>query len=733
MPRASLAFACVALWLGVAYCGAQEATIEVASVGISGHFKRGHWAETTVVITAGRERLVGQLEVISRDGDGAAAAFVCPQEIALEPGQSANFTTRVKMGPPRSGLQWRVRTEEKTSAHFSLGDTALSGTWNARDKTWKQAHRSTALVIATLGPDAGVESALDTLRRSLGDEAAVVALESSDQLPNALPGYDAIDCLVVVAGKENPLASITTQRREALLQWVELGGRLLLVAGDSADEMLAPPSPWASLFSGRINGRSPLTTDAGLRSFAGESAELSPSPLLWEVEVPPEFITLGESGAAGSGRPLIVEHPHGLGRVSTILIDVSQPPLNQWNGLGRLLARMISGESQSNEPDAIRSGGRMTHLGYRDLAGQLRMALDQYEGVATIHFYPVAGALLLYLLLLGPGEYFLLRTAAPRAMHLTWLVFPLLLIAFVGGTIALGRSSRGSALKINHVEIVDLDLVQGGQRGTFWTGVFSPEAREFSLTAQPGKPLTEAELTGVQMAWQALPGEGLGGVDAAPLGVGFPEPYLIKSGDANTPASIDHLPLSLASSKMFAGNWWGTIPATADEASQLRRGRLRDIEGTFRVVSPVPLKNAFLVHGDLMYRVRPPGVLEPGAVIDVANLEHKHLEYFLTRRNVLKEREVATPWNQEESAIPRIMDVMMFHAALQGRNYTVLSHRYQGELDLSPLIRQGYAVLVGRSDTPLVELQSAGEPLEENHVRRWTYYRIIYPVAGAKQ
>lgn len=731
MPRASLAFACVALWLGAALCGAQEATIQDPRVGVAGHFKRGHWAETTAIVTAGRERLTGQLEVISRDGDGAAVAFVCPEEIVLEPGQSADFATLVKMGPPGSGLRWRLRTDEKLLAQLNLGDAALDGMWNARDKTWKQAHRSTALVIATLGPDAGVESALNTLSRTLGDEVAVVALESSDQLPNSLPGYDAIDCLVIAAGKEDPLAGISPQRREVLLQWVELGGRLLLVAGDSADAMLAPPSPWTSLFAGRIKARSPLTTDAGLRSFAGESAELSPAPLMWDVDVRPEYITLGESGSVGSGRPLIVEHPHGLGRVSTILIDLSQPPLNQWNGVGRLLARTISGESQASEPDAIRSGGRMTHLGYRDLIGQLRMALDQYEGVATIHFYPVAGALLLYLLLLGPGEYFLLRTAAPRAMHLTWILFPLLLIAFVGGTIALGRSSRGSAVKVNHVEILDLDLVQGTQRGTFWTGVFSPEAREFSLTAQPGIPLADAELAGVQIAWQALPGEGLGGVDAAPLGTGVPEPYLIKRGDGNTPAAIDHLPLAMASSKMFAGNWWGAIPASAEDSNQLRRGKLRDIEGTFRVVSPVPLESAFLVHGDLMYRAH--GNLTPGAVIDVANLEHKHLEYFLTRRNVLKEREVAMPWNQEEIAIPRIMEVMMFHAALQGRNYTVLSHRYQGELDLSPLIRQGYAVLVGRSETPLVELQAAGGPLAEDHVRRWTYYRIIYPVAGAEQ
>jgi len=142
----------------------------------------------------------------------------------------------------------------------------------------------------------------------------------------------------------------------------------------------------------------------------------------------------------------------------------------------------------------------------------------------------------------------------------------------------------------------------------------------------------------------------------------------------------------------------------------------------------VPLKNAFLAHGDWMYRAH--HELTPGSVVNVANLERKHLEYFFTRRSVLKDKEVSTPWNQEETEIPRIMDIMMFHGALQGRNYTVLSHRYHDELDLTHLLHQGYAVLIGRSETPLVELASGGKPLEEANIRRWTYYRILYPVAA---
>jgi len=189
---------------------------------------------------------------------------------------------------------------------------------------------------------------------------------------------------------------------------------------------------------------------------------------------------------------------------------------------------------------------------------------------------------------------------------------------------------------------------------------------------------------------------------------------------------VTGLPLALASSKVLTGAWQGTIPIASD-VSQLRRGKLLEIEGSFRSLAPVPLKNAFLAHGDWMYRAH--NEVAPGATVNISNLDRKHLEYFFTRRSVLKDKDVSTPWNQEETDVARIMDIMMFHGALQGRNYTVLSHRYHGELDLTPLLHQGYAVLVGRAETPLVQLELDGEALEESNVRRWTYYRILYPVA----
>lgn len=728
MPRAPSAFVCIiSIWLGASPCMADAPAIENVRVGIAGHFKRGHWAEVKVDVAAGDEALVGELEVVSRDGDGAAVAFVCPEPLQLAAGQSGTFTTLVKMGPPRSDLQLRIRGEGRTLAATVVPEAALGGEWNPREKSWSNAHRSTALVIATVGPASGAEASIDLLARSSGDEAAVFQVERAEELPTTLQGYDAVDCVVVAMARPDPLSSASQQQRELLLAWLRQGGRAILVAGEAAGEIAATPGPWKELLGGELGERSGLSSDSGLRSFAGESLEWSQPPSVWQMDVPHSSVILseGRTGAAGD-RPLVVARQLGLGRVSVVLIDLSQSPFDQWNGRARLFARLIAEEMLVSESDVVRGGGRMTHLGYRDLAGQLRMALDQFSGVTPIHFHPVAGALLLYLILLGPGEYYLLRTAAPRAMHLTWVMFPLLVLVFAGGAIAWGMSARGTELKVNQVEVVDLNLVGGQVRGEFWTALFSPDARNVSLTAKPTLPIPQGEPSGVQLAWQALPGEGLGGIDVAPLGAGSSEPYVVRLGEASSPASVEGLPLALASSKVLAGTWQGSVPLAAD-ASQLRRGKLLEIEGSLRSIAPVPLKNAFLVYGDWMYRAH--NEVTPGATINLANLERKHLEYFFTRRSVLKDKEVSTPWNQEEADVARIMDIMMFHGALQGRNYTVLSHRYHDDLDLTPLLRRGYAVLIGRAETPLVAVELDGKPLQDSNVRRWTYYRILYPVA----
>jgi len=69
---------------------------------------------------------------------------------------------------------------------------------------------------------------------------------------------------------------------------------------------------------------------------------------------------------------------------------------------------------------------------FDDLAGQLRSSLEQFRGVRLAPFFVVASLLVLYILLIGPGDYFLLRRLR-RGMQWTWLTFPAVVVLFAAG------------------------------------------------------------------------------------------------------------------------------------------------------------------------------------------------------------------------------------------------------------------------------------------------------------
>ena len=87
-----------------------------------------------------------------------------------------------------------------------------------------------------------------------------------------------------------------------------------------------------------------------------------------------------------------------------------------------------------------------------------------------------------------------------------------------------------------------------------------------------------------------------------------------------------------------------------------------------------------------------------------------------------------TPWQTGDRDVSRILEMMMFFDAANGSSYTGLSNDYQGYLDLSRALKSGRAVLVGRAAEPAAQLEIDGEPLSEEVMQHWTYYRVQIPV-----
>ncbi len=124
--------------------------------------------------------------------------------------------------------------------------------------------------------------------------------------------------------------------------------------------------------------------------------------------------------------------------------------------------------------------GRVTELGYNDLVGQLQMALAQFAGVALIPFAAVVALVAVYIVCIGPLDYLFLKKIVGR-MELTWVTFPAIVLAFSGGTFALAHWLKGSQLRINQVDLVDVDAESETARGTCWSTLYSPRVDTFDL------------------------------------------------------------------------------------------------------------------------------------------------------------------------------------------------------------------------------------------------------------
>ena len=127
---------------------------------------------------------------------------------------------------------------------------------------------------------------------------------------------------------------------------------------------------------------------------------------------------------------------------------------------------------------------RFSRYGISDLSSQLRAALEQFPGVKLIPFGWVAFFIFLYILLIGPGDYFFLKKVLKR-MELTWITFPTIVLTVSLVAYYAAYVLKGNDLLVNKVDLVDIDQEAGIARGNTWMSLFSPQNRDYTIHAIP--------------------------------------------------------------------------------------------------------------------------------------------------------------------------------------------------------------------------------------------------------
>lgn len=695
-------------------------TIQVRQIGFDGVAKLGYWIPVEVSISAGSTPILAKLEFECPDGEGLRVRYGMrngAERIELAAGASVQRTVLAKIGRTASLIAARLVDAE-------------SGRLLAEHRLQPALLPASVELYLQLGPDVGIEGIEDYGPRESSRRIATHRPRNLETLPDHWLGYESVRAIVLTTSDMSWYSGLSATQRAALREWVRRGGQVLISSGQSAARLFGDDGLLSHWAPGPVAGLRNSLETTGLMNFSQAAQPLAPrirAPFA-EFDAVQGRVIAFEGGGGLGDRPLLMERAYGLGRVTVLAADIDRPPLREWLGLPRLLARMLGIVADERGTTRGQTGQGVGTAEYRDISGQLRGALDQFSNVVLVHFSWIAALIVAYMVIIGPADFFGLN--ALRRAHLTWLTFPLIVLGFAALAILLSRGFKGEQTRINQVQVVDCDTVSGTVRGTIWAHLYSPELTRWDLELDGARAMRDAVQVREQLlCWQGLPGTRIGGM-RGPAGMAVrADPYSVTvAGDR---AEISALPATVASTKSLIGRWYGDLPADWQGAAQLEVTKSGLLSGEFRNPLPVRLKRVAILYGGWMYRL--PYNLEPGQMVRMRELAPLDFTWQLTRRRVVKSQDISLPWDPRDvDDLPRIVEMMMFYGEAGGENYTRLSHSYQSFIDLSSHLYLQRAILIGQPATEMGQIKVGGgrPPAIDKQVQ---YVRIIWPVSPASE
>ncbi len=723
---------------------AQEAKppeIVAVRVGFAGRYKVGLWTPLEVTLRGGSNPSSGLVRASLSDSDGLNCSYDAATPCHLAAGQDTKALLYVRFGRERSTLALELLHDGAI-----LSSKTFQSASSATGEQYADALSSDKRLIVSVGKStSGVEKAVK------GGQNVVAALDSVARLPTRWEGYEGVDIVVISTSNPEVFAEITPQddRIEALEQWVRMGGKLVLCAGSHAAEALRAGSPLAKFVPGRFQ-ETVLRGPGGWETYA-KSANPIPQPKAGEkVELPTAWLFADVQGrieAREADVPLVIRSPRGLGQVVFVATDLDRGPISEWNDRWPLVATILD-LPVSEQASAVDNA--VENYGYNDLAGQLRSALDLPRDVHLVPFYVVAFLVIAYILLIGPGDYFLLRRLG-RGMQWTWVTFPAIVVLFSAGAYSAAYWLKGDQLRVSQADLVDIDA-EGTARGASWFSIFSPRGESFDLTMRPRLPDGQRpEKASASLAWLGKAGNEFNGMysrdrqDSVPLSS---QGYSI----ASSLSAIRGVPIQVWASKSFTQRWLGRAGQLGLDASL--RDDQRQLSGTIvnRLIGNGPqtkgsiaLSRCFLAYDDWAYVI---GELKPGETVEIGPaLRRISLGTFLSGgswdvADGTAVKSAQGPYDQGSRNMACVLRAMMFYDAAGGRKWTNMANDYQRFTDLSGLLKAGRAILVGtppqdgdcrggdllRGPPPLPGQPDNRRPLGNALDRHTIIYRFILPV-----
>lgn len=722
--------------------------------GSTNSFKVGTWTPVWVQLRGGEQRFEGIMEVSVADDDGTPTSYFT--RVAVDARASVPVPAYVRPGARDPDLTIRLYDGNRRRVANVQQEAVLP-----QPPVSLSPHET---MIVTMGRAPGVEglpqlpgfrdgSTSSPGNPGAGDPIVVARIDPHvGRLPGRWYGYDGARTIVLDTADPEVLKSLDGLRGQPLVDWVRRGGHLVISVGANwqavKDSVLAPILP------GLPAGQEQVASLEALDTFAGSTRPITPpgSPKVMVTKL--EEIARRGGVALSSvrtGLPLVVRGPAGFGRVTLIALDVSSDNtlFSDWADRALFWARAVDLRSQRADsgtgPMFIGGAGRFNRWAISDLGGLLRAGLEQFPGVRLIPFGWVAFFIFLYILLIGPGDYFFLKKVLKR-MELTWITFPTIVITVSLLAYYAAYLFKGNDLLVNQVDVVDIDQVDGLVRGETWAGMFSPQNRDYTMRVLPlpldrdptpaeatsgGEPPRPAAGTEILMSWFSSPEDQFGAMGNSSRRFSFGNSgyaygaYADAGGEAGSGAveSLQGVRIPIWSTKCVTARWFGPAAPVVD--SDLKPVGKDRLQGTVTNKLDVKLEDAMVAFDKRVYLV---GTIEPHATIRVELARNdRDLSGYLKDE---RKRYVAPNPSDPDFKIDRsalMLDAMFHDSESQIGNDRAMGNDAMHEVDLTGQLALSRPMLVARVRRPgsRLILDNAPSPPKVDHA---TLLRVLLPL-----
>ena len=597
-----------------------------------------------------------------------------------------------------------------------------------------------------------LESAFAGMQLPSGRRPKLVYLSTFAELPTTDAAWNAFERVILSASSAEELLTTVPGERlsvdavpfRTLERWVRRGGRFMATLNGSATEVLyGPEGGLAALAPGAYERTVPLRETTELENMLSQPVPIPRIDGRIEFAVPqfaalkPDVRTLVSHGTL----PLLMRYPYGFGEVTFLGVPLDDPQMARWSSRGGMIASLLEFSPISVTGTVNET---LMHQGFDDHAGQLRGSLDQFPGVQVPPFWLFVLLCVVFLLLIGPIDYFFECRLLKRPRFVGLVVICIVVCVAIPFLL---HQMKGDQLRMNQIELVDIDVVSGEIRGQLWSDFFSPTTQRlqlafdptpvqnllnrFSETATDSAQVSDTSANsqagsipshGVVASWFGLPGTSLGGLDAK-CGrwnqTAITYDAELASDMATLPVGTSFLlrgvPVAIGSTKHFEAQWFSKI--TPQNPSELTESRgNRTITGTVSNPLSIPLEHVLLVHGNWVWRL---GSLDPRGVAVLTPTSQrfdKKRFFYSPQLNGQNERQQGGRYHTESTDPSYALQAMMFYESMGGYAATRLANGFQSNVDASGALSAGRAILVGSIPAEYqtqIRVQSGIEPSDE--------------------